>query len=123
MQCLLDCIKELLTEKGIVQPIFITAPGDNTTDLEEVIFIVKESGGGRDIYKAEDFFFQVLVKTKSYVKSEEIMESIREILMYNKYESESWKIEGCIEITSAIDTVVKDYKCKSIHYESLGIKY
>lgn len=119
---LLQCIEELLKQNGIIEPIFITNPANSTHKTDKLILIQKNKGGGRDIYKIEDFYFSVTVKTTKYRDSEELIERIRDILLTGKYENDTYKIFGFIENTSSFEIELDNYKCIVIYYKSLALK-
>lgn len=119
---LLQCIEELLRLNGITEQIFITNPANSTHQSDKIILIQKNKGGGRDIYKTEEFYFSITVKTTKYRDTEEIIENIRDILLTGTYENDKYKVFGFIENTSPFEIELDKYKCIVIYYKSLAIK-
>lgn len=117
---MLALITQLLRENGIDEPIFITYP--QNPNLEKVILIQKNKGGGRDIYRQEEFYFSITVKTEKYRETEELIENIRDILLTGKIENVKYKIFGFIENSSSLELELDRYKCMVIYYKSLAVK-
>lgn len=118
---MLSLIEQLLRENGVNEQIFITIPNDYK-DIKKVILIQKNKGGGRDIYKQEEFYFSITVKAEKYKDVENIIEDIRDILLTGNIENDKYKIFGFIENSSSIELELDRYKCMVIYYKSLAIK-
>ena len=96
----------------------------DTAKFDECVVVTKMRYGGRDNFNNEECAINVLVKSKKYDRTEEIMENIRDILNNTTHwEGQSYTFHVFKEFNSATDlTITKDFHYKTITIKTLCTK-